>query len=1181
MSWATLSRRVRSAGPVRLLLVFTLLLTSIIPVPLASAVVPAGAVPVTRHDTTMWIAANPAATSNVVRAMEYAPDGTLYLGGDFTYVGPPTGGHGIISNDGTGDGMADGTMEGAYPYVDGYVNATVAVGDGSGDFFIGGLFTSVGGVARANLARINADGTLDTAWTCNTNASVSALAVSGGYLFVGGDFTAIGAYSYQRLARVDVASGAVSLGWGPNPDGVVRAIAVSGTNVYIGGSFTNVDSTTRNHLACVSTLGGLSTFGRVTAWNPDANATVYALAADATYLFAGGDFTTIGVTSLSRIAKFTLSTGAVVSTWNPVVSAQVRTIAINTTSTEGAVNRVLFGGDFMTVDGTAREGAAAVYYTTGELYTGWVPDPTGNVFSIVVGADDYVYVGGAFTDIAGQASQKRLARYVNDSSLTFDNSWNPVPLGARVTCIALSGTNVSVGGDMYSVGAHRRNRIAALDSTGKLKSWYPTGGADAAVWAIRMSGAGKLYVGGAFTTMGGVSRNRLAELNPSTAAVESFNPNASAAVYAITTDASNVYVGGDFSAVGGQTRQRIAALTTAGVATSWYAGTGANATVRVLQLTAANDAIYVGGDFTGIFNIARNRLARLQTASSGVDAWDPNVTGTNVYDLLLTSTTLYVGGDFSAVGATPRDNLAALSTSTGSATTWDPGPDSPVFALAKAPGVDSIFVGGEFYNICGQSHSFVAALTPSGTTAAVKSWNPRMNGPVRELAANATGVVLGEGWTQLYGGTADQMDWHPPARFVFDDVAPAGTISINGGATSTDDPNVTVTINVTDDSPVVTQNFSFNNTSWLPPLDAALSSTKSLTLSAGDGTKVVYAKFTDESGNTRTVSDTIVLDTTGDVPLVVTPIEGADRYATAVAASTKAYPTGLDPAGAKTVIIATGANWPDALGGASLAGALDGPILLTPTSSIPSSVMSEITRLNATKAVIIGGPPAVSTTVENALKAKLGTTNVDRLAGANRYATANAVAARVIALEGAGFGGDAFIATGANFPDSLAASPIAVAGKRPLYLVAPTATSAPALPVVVARVAILGSTSAVNSNVETSLKTKLGDGNVVRLGGTNRYETAAAIATYGVDSAGLSWDGIAIATGTNFPDALGGGVLQGKTGSVMLLTDPKTLSTPTRSALVAHAAGIYEVRYFGSTAAVTQVVRDAVEAILE
>jgi putative cell wall-binding protein len=312
------------------------------------------------------------------------------------------------------------------------------------------------------------------------------------------------------------------------------------------------------------------------------------------------------------------------------------------------------------------------------------------------------------------------------------------------------------------------------------------------------------------------------------------------------------------------------------------------------------------------------------------------------------------------------------------------------------------------------------------------------------------------------------------------------------------------------------------------------------------------------------------------LPVAYLPFSGTDRYQTTVLASMAAYPHG-----ARTVVIATGANWPDALGGASLAGALDGPILLTPPTAVPMSVMNEINRLRATKAIIIGGPPAVSTAVENALKAKLGAANVERLAGGNRYDTANKVAARVITLAGADFSGDAFIATGMNFPDSLAASPIAYMGVRPIYLVSKTAAGVPSLGATVDRVAILGSVDAVNSAVESSLKTKLGVSNVVRLGGNTRYETAVAIATYGVDEVGLSWNGVAITTGANFPDALGGGVLQGKMGSVMVLTDPAKLSPATGSALTAARTSIHRVSYFGGLNAVSQNVRIAVAALLD
>jgi photosystem II stability/assembly factor-like uncharacterized protein len=84
----------------------------------------------------------------------------------------------------------------------------------------------------------------------------------------------------------------------------------------------------------------------------------------------------------------------------------------------------------------------------------------------------------------------------------------------------------------------------------------------------------------------------------------------------------------------------------------------------------------------------------------------------------------------------------------------------------------------------------------------------------------------------------------------------------------------------------------------------------------------------------------------------------APRFDTAVAASLEAYPDG-----SQYVIIATGRNWPDALGGAALAGVLDAPILLSEPTSLPSVTADEISRLGATHAIILGGTGAVSSGV--------------------------------------------------------------------------------------------------------------------------------------------------------------------------------------------------------------------------
>ncbi|MDZ4179720.1 MAG: cell wall-binding repeat-containing protein [Coriobacteriia bacterium] len=310
----------------------------------------------------------------------------------------------------------------------------------------------------------------------------------------------------------------------------------------------------------------------------------------------------------------------------------------------------------------------------------------------------------------------------------------------------------------------------------------------------------------------------------------------------------------------------------------------------------------------------------------------------------------------------------------------------------------------------------------------------------------------------------------------------------------------------------------------------------------------------------------------------VIPVEGSNRYATAIAASKKAYPNGLDSAGARTVVIATGRNWPDALGGTSLAGALDGPVLLVDTNSVPGAVMTELDRLDAAKVMIVGGTAAVGAGVESALKTKLGPGNVYRLDGADRYKTADAVAAKVLQTLDDEYDGTAFVATGVNFPDALAAAPLAARQGWPLYLAHPGSGLSAATKAAmgdVDRVVILGGDAVVTPATETYLKGRFGADNVERLGGGNRYATAVAVAEYAVGR-GHVWNLVGVTTGDNFPDALAGGIVQGKAGSVMLLTGSDVLSTPTSAALVSHKSSISTVTFFGGAGAVSPAVRTAV-----
>jgi putative cell wall-binding protein len=305
-------------------------------------------------------------------------------------------------------------------------------------------------------------------------------------------------------------------------------------------------------------------------------------------------------------------------------------------------------------------------------------------------------------------------------------------------------------------------------------------------------------------------------------------------------------------------------------------------------------------------------------------------------------------------------------------------------------------------------------------------------------------------------------------------------------------------------------------------------------------------------------------------------LAGDDRYETAVEISQTLYP-GWD--GPEWVVLATGENWPDALGGAALAGVFDGPILLTRKSSLPQVVLDELLRLGPTYLWVIGGPGAVSLDVEQTLEDEGFTVN--RAYGADRYETALEVASNATVYQSA-YDGVAFVTTGANFPDALAAGPLSTYKKWPLYLVRPGA-----LPPIsdmqdhgVADVIILGGTGVVSEKQEDQLKAAFGVSHVDRLAGGNRYETAAVIAEEAVSAYNLNWNLVSIATGQTFPDALAGGPFAANKYSVILTTPTNSLHTAPAAKLQTNKNDIGAMFYLGGPGAVSYDTRIQIAQIL-
>lgn len=331
-------------------------------------------------------------------------------------------------------------------------------------------------------------------------------------------------------------------------------------------------------------------------------------------------------------------------------------------------------------------------------------------------------------------------------------------------------------------------------------------------------------------------------------------------------------------------------------------------------------------------------------------------------------------------------------------------------------------------------------------------------------------------------------------------------------------------------------------------------------------------------GTTRSSSKSFLpRENTTDLSYNQVIVAGDDRYKTAAAISQKVF---YDTA--STVVIATGRNFPDALGGAALAGGYGAPILLTDQKTLPKAASDEIKRLGATKAIILGSTAAVDKSVETALKSA-GITSITRIGGVSRYETARKIAQAVIAKAGDAYDGVAFVATGVNFPDALAASPLASARRWPIYLADPKGDASVLATQMkadgVTKAIILGGTNVVPVRYQDALEAALGD--CMRLAGGDRYETGAIVARYGVSDAGLTWDGLAMATGSNFPDALAGGIFGAERGTVLLLTYGKSLSAGPAQILEEARDEMGTVNFLGGTTAISVDVRNQVSAIIE
>ena len=649
---------------------------------------------------------NPPDLNSTVNSVVLQPDGKVLIGGMFFSLGG-------VSQWRIARLNADGTRDAGFTaFNPGPVVNSVAL-QSDGKVVVVGASTGTNFL----IGRLNTNGAADASFNTGTGANGEVLSVavqSDGRVLIAGSFTSINGTTRNRIARLN-ADGSLDTFFNPDASSTVRAIAVQPDGkIIIGGSFSTVAGTARNRIARLNPDGSLDTL-----FTPGtgANNAVRAITVQSNgKVLIGGEFTSIAGTARNRIARLN-SDGSLDSLFNPGTGVEdwVRSIVVQNDG------KVLFGGSFLTFAGTSRIRLARSN-ADGSLDPGFDPGAFVNnrVRSVVAQTDGKVLIAGYFTSING-ALRNRIARLNADG--TSDNSFDPgVGADGEIFCSALqSDGKVLVGGRFTSVAGSSRNRIARLNSDGSLDGNFDPGtGANSDVFSLAVQPDGKVLIGGGFLSINGTPRRFIARLNADGSLDTSFaDPDLANNVYAVAIQGDGkVLIAGEF--VG-----RIARLDTDGTLdTGFDPGTGAIGgssgffTAAYSVAVQPDGKLLVGGDFTWFNGEARNGITRLNADGSVDTTFDPG-TGVDggenfpaVYSVILQPDgRVVIGGDFTSFNGISRGGIARLNIDGSLDASFNPGTgaNNLVFSVtAQADG--KILIGGEFTSVNNFARPYVARL---------------------------------------------------------------------------------------------------------------------------------------------------------------------------------------------------------------------------------------------------------------------------------------------------------------------------------------------------------------------------------------------------------------------------------------------------------------------------------------
>nr|WP_299337642.1 T9SS type A sorting domain-containing protein [Allomuricauda sp.] len=545
--------------------------------------------------------------------------------------------------------------------------------------------------------------------------------------YVGGGFQYVGPY-YESGAFIDPLTG--------EPDAsrnfverVYDMVSDGNGGWYIAGSFSKWKDSVRNNLVHVDQNGD------VTDWAPYTDRSVYAIERIGDTIIIGGRFGEVNGFGYEHLAAI-LTDGSVLN-WDEDCSDDVNTIV------HYGGDTIIVGGSFSSFDNpngtgsTPRRGVAQI--VVGGGVTSFRCDVQGVVNDMAL-RGHVLYVGGRFNTMRFSTNRRNLGAI--DMDLALPTVFDP-QVDGDVNTLEIVGNTIYIGGDFQNVGSSPRNRLAAVEPIlGIPLSWNPD--ADHNVEDMIHYG-GSFYIVGVFDFMGGELVKGTANVDLS-GNVTPWRCRINTGGYRIFEVDNDFLVSGFFTSIGGKTRQQVAQIDlNTGLPTNWDPQISINNTSSIPEITKV-------GIWDSLLIVSRNRvgeyLVGLSRTTGAFTSWTNDVDVVS-RDFIILDSILYFVGSFGSVNGQHRPNLGAISLPSGSLLPFKLNSffGSFITDIKEYNGV--LYLGGRFTSINGQTRNNAAAIDIA--TGILTPWNPNVNGDVNALAIDSGIVYIGGDFTTIGG----------------------------------------------------------------------------------------------------------------------------------------------------------------------------------------------------------------------------------------------------------------------------------------------------------------------------------------------------------------------------------------------------------------------------------------------